>query len=273
VVDPEVGDEVPDEHIDPAELVAEKVQDGTSNRNTEITEQDQLLVLPLIQRARWDEVVDTAAKTIVLANTLAFGLLLVLVMAGDVAENVCWPTDELLTDEMEERSDGGILSELVELVGELAETRSVDLFSGRVEDHVAVKVASGLVVLAVGNLPREVRNKKCRVKDPANGVIDGLGRRERLMAALVCKNPDTSTEKTLKESVASPESRTNRHAWYRLGSDIVVEDVECGRQAGNVASDVGQASDGGPLEAVSRDRIAELLDSVVRNDELVAVRV
>ena len=91
------------------------------------------------------------------------------------------------------------------------------------------------------------------------------------MTALVCKNPDTSTEKTLKESVASPESSTDRHAWYRLGSDVVVEDVECGRQAGDVASDVGHASDGGSLEAVSRDRVTKLLDGVVRDDELVAV--
>lgn len=50
-----------------------------------------------------------------------------------------------------------------------------------------------------------------------------------------------------------------------------MEDVECGSQAGDVASDVGHASDGRPLEAMSRDRITKLLDGVVRNDEFVAV--
>ena len=212
MVDPEVRNEVPDEHVDPAELVAKKVQDSTGNRDAEVTEQDQLLILPLVQRARWDEVVDTTAETVVLANTLALGLLLVLVMASDVAEDICRPADELLSDEVKERGDRGILGELVELVSELAKTRSVDLFCGRVEDHVTVKIAGGLVVLAVGDLPRKVWDKKCRVKDPANRVVDGLGRRERLVTALVCKNPDTSAEKTLKESVASPESSTNRHA-------------------------------------------------------------
>jgi len=178
VVDPEVRNEVPDEHVDPAELVAEQVQDGTSDRDTEVTEQDQVLILALVQRAGWDEVVDTAAKTIVLANTLALGLLLVLVMASDVAENVCRPANKLLSDEVQKRGDWGILGELVELVGELAKTRRVDLSGGRVEDHVAVKVAGGLVVLAVGDLPREVWNEKCRVENPSNGVVDGLGGRE-----------------------------------------------------------------------------------------------
>jgi len=123
-------------------------------------------------------VVDTASEPVVLANTFALRLLLVLVMAGDVADDVCRPANKLLSNEVKKRGNWCILSELVELVSELTKTRRVDLSGRRVEDHVAVKVAGGLVVLAVRDLPREVWDEKCRVENPSNGVVDGLGGRE-----------------------------------------------------------------------------------------------
>lgn len=74
------------------------------------------------------------------------------------------------------------------------------------EDHVALHVASGLVVLAVADFPGEVWDKESRVAKPTNGVVQGLALRERLVSTLVGKHPQTGSKETLEEGVHSPES-------------------------------------------------------------------
>ena len=44
-----------------------------------------------------------------------------------------------------------------------------------------------------------------RVEDPADGVVDGLALRERLVAALVGDDPEAGAEETDKEGVERPE--------------------------------------------------------------------
>jgi len=65
-------------------------------------------------------------------------------------------------------------------------------------------VASGLVVLAMGDLPAEVRHKKSRVKGPTDRVVQNLGSAEGLVAALVGQHPHASTEQALNESIKGP---------------------------------------------------------------------
>merc|ERR1711981_1014541 len=52
------------------------------------------------------------------------------------------------------------------------------------EHHVTLHVSSSLVVLAVGDLPREVWDKKCRVTNPSSGIVENLRWRERLAISL-----------------------------------------------------------------------------------------
>lgn len=42
--------------------------------------------------------------------------------------------------------------------------------------------------------------------DPSDSIVEGLARRERLVAALVSQHPQTGTEQTLDESVQTPKS-------------------------------------------------------------------
>lgn len=230
-------------------------------------------VLVLKQRSTRVEVVDTAAVTVVLAFATALTLLFVVVVAGNVGQEVVGPSNELLAKEHHKGVDGSLLGQLGQFVDELAETSGLLLASARNEDHVALHVASGLVVLAVGHLPAEVRDKQRGVDNPADNVVVKLGGGESTVAALVSQHPETSSEKTLHEGIQAPESEAD---WIRgniLGRHKVVEDIEGGSQAGDVTEDIAKTKQAVALKAVLGDGIPNVLDSVVGNLERVAVGV
>lgn len=58
-----------------------------------------------------------------------------------------------------------------------------------------------------------------------------------------------------------------------LWRDKVVEEVECGGEAGHVAEDIAHALDTITLEAVLGDGVADVLDGVIWDLKRVAVRV
>jgi len=175
-------------------------------------------------------VVDTGEEPVLLANTLAFGLLVVVVMASDIGAEVHQPAAELLEDHVRGSGNGSLLGELGKLVDKFTNTAGVSLASLWQENHVTLHVASGLVVLAVGDLPGEIRDKQSRVKDPANSVVDCLGRRESLVATLVSEDPDTGAKEALHDGVECPKTSSERCRGDVLGSHVVVEEVESGRQ-------------------------------------------
>jgi hypothetical protein len=99
----------------------------------------------------------------------------------------------LLNEEPSETVDGSVLEELVELktllnlallasslLGDLAE-----LGSAGNEDLVAGSVTGGGVVLRVRDPPRVVGDHDEGVEEETHGVVNGLGRREGLVTALV----------------------------------------------------------------------------------------
>jgi hypothetical protein len=209
VVDPEPGNDVPNEDSLEAVDLANESEDGESDGKTKVTEEDQLLVLALVERAVGKEMRDAAAKAVEPADTLALGLLVVVAVASDVEEEVHGPATNLLAKHVESGVDGSLLEELVHLVDGSASAGSEDLASLRHENHVALHVASGLVVLAVADLPGEVRDEESRVAEPTDKVVQGLAVRERLVTALVGKNPETGTNETLDDGVDSPETPTD----------------------------------------------------------------
>lgn len=217
--------------------------------------------------------VDTAKHAVLLALALALGLAVVVVVSGDICHEVHGPSADLLTKGVDEGSDRSLLGQLVELVDGTADTSGVHLSRLRNEDHVTLHVTGGLVVLAVGNLPRKIRDEKDGVADPADGVVEGLGGREGLVAALVGQNPQASTEETLEDGVQSPEDHASSHGRHSVGRHEPVEEVEGGGQRSEVASHVAETTQGRALKAVLGDGIADLLDRVVWDLELVAVRV
>ena len=273
VVDPEPGNPEPNGSVGPAKGVAEVDLDESAEGDAEIAEGDELRVLLLVQGAAGVEVVDAATHAVLLALTASLALALVVVVAGDVGHEVVGPADELLPDEHGQGEDGSLLGQLGHLVQHAADLVGVLLTGARDEDHVALHVAGGLVVLAVGDLPAEVGDEEQRVQEPAGGVVDRARRRESAVTALVGDDPETGTEQALHGRVQTPESEASALARDVLGGDKVVEDVKRGGEASNIAQDVGPAADGRSLEAVLGDGIADVLDGVVRGREVVAVRV
>jgi hypothetical protein len=273
VVDPEVGDEVPDGHVVEPELLDEEVQSGTHQSDTNVAQNDELGVTVLVKRAAGVEVVDTATKTVLLALATTLLLLLVVVVASDVGHEVVGPADELLENEHDQSEGRSLLSEVSKLVGHLAETSSLLLASSGNKDHVTLHVTGSLVVLSVGDLPAEVGDEKRRVKNPTSDIVDEARVGESTVATLVSDDPKTGAEKTLENGVDGPETSTGGGGGDVLGGHKVVPDAEGGSEEDNVAKDVSVSLEGGALEAVLGDGIVDVLDGEVGNLELVAVGV
>lgn len=153
MVDPQVRQKIPDKQILEAKGLADKGERGDSESNAEIGEEDEVLVLVLVQWAGWDKVVDATANAVFLANTLALRLAIVVIVSGNVGQDVHGPSNQLLTDEMDQARDWCLLGQLIQFVGSLSESCSIGFASLRNEDHVALHVTSGLVMFAVGDLP------------------------------------------------------------------------------------------------------------------------
>lgn len=273
VVHPEVGEKVPDSQVGPAKGRTEVVESRAGEKQTEIRDENVGGLLVVVERAAGDKVVDTAASTVVLALATALTLALVVVVASDVGEEVVGPADELLADEEGKGVGGSVLGELAQLVDQTAETRSLLLAGTGHKDHVALHVAGGLVVLAVGILPGEVGDEQGRVKNPASDVVDEVGIREGAVSALVGNDPETSAKETLEEGVDSPESTADPDVGDVLGGHVVVVDGKGGGEVEHVAEDVEITLEGGALEAVLGNGIANVLDGEVGRSELVAVGV
>jgi len=156
VVDPKIWKPVPDKHVEVTKLLAEGVEDSPDNGEAKIAEQDQLGVSCLVQRAVRVEVVDTAEPTIALAFSSALSLVFVVVVTGDVDENVQGPSRKLLADQFQRRRDRGLLCQLVELVGKMTDFAGIYFSCLGNENHVPLHVTGSLVVLAVRDLPREI---------------------------------------------------------------------------------------------------------------------
>jgi hypothetical protein len=91
------------------------------------------------------------------------------------------------------------------------------------------------------------------------------------MATFVGNDPETSSKETLERSVYAPEQGSYRRGGNVFRSHEVVEDGEGGDKADHVAEDVNVAFEGGSLEAVLWDGIADILNGEVGGRELVAI--
>lgn len=215
--------------------------------------------------------VDAREPTVALALAASLGLVLMVVVAGHVGEEIHGPTDQLLGKKVDGGHNGGFLRQLVELVEGLAQTRCI-LFAGLGhKDHVPSNVARGLVMLAVRDLPREVRHEQGRMANPTDGVVQLLGRREGLVTTLVGQHPDPGTEQPLGYCVQRPQQDPSCVIGHRLRGHIVVEHIKHGRENEQIPSNVRQTPDGRPLIAVGRNGIPNLLDGVVGKLKLVAI--
>jgi len=270
---PKIWQTIPHSQIQPAKIPSKQHKRSRRDGNAKVTQQDQILVFLLVQRTLWIEVVDASSNTIVTTFAFPFQLLLMVVMSGHVGQQIPRPAEELLNKTPKQRHDGRLLRRLGNIVCGAAHPAGILGAGLGHEDHVALEVAGGLVVLAVRDLPAEVGHQQRRVQQPADRVVQPLRRRERLVPALVRQHPQPRPEQALHERIRAPQPEPHRRERHRLRRHVLVEDVEGRCQASYVSGHVGEAARGRPLEAVRRDGIADLLDGVVGDLEFVAVAV
>lgn len=275
VVNPKVGNTIPKENVEGSKLLGSGIQRVSHQGNSDVGQNNQLGILGLVQRRGRVEVRNSSKVSVLLSNSTSLLLAVVVVVSGNVGEEVKNPSNELLGDRVGEGSDGSLLGELGNIVRDSSSVTTEVLSAGLGnEDHVLLQVSGGVVVLSVGNLPGEVGNQQRAVKDPSNGVVENLGLREGLVTTLVSENPDSSSEKSLGESIDSPGGTANES---RLasdgGDDVVLHSPEGSGEKSKVAGDVGKRADSRALEAVLGNGITNVLDGEVGDLELVSVGV
>ena len=124
VINPEIWQSIPDQQIGPAEGATEVEQDGASQKEPKVGQQNQTLVLLLIQRAERVEVVD-ATITVLATDALTFRLLMMVVVASDIHDEIQRPSEDLLGNEVSCGEDWSLFEKLVHLVHEPAHFRGM----------------------------------------------------------------------------------------------------------------------------------------------------
>ena len=238
VVDPKVGNDVPHSQVRPSKVLANEDKNTDRYSKTEITQENELGVLGLVQWARWVKMVNAASETILFALATAFMLALMVVVASDVERDIQEPANKLLSNHMASGIEGSFFHQLRQLVGVVAIPRGIHFAGFGHKDHVTIDMTSRLVMFAVRDLPRKVRNQQGGMTDPAHRVVEHFRWRERLMPTLVRQYPQASTEQALHEGIHCPEHRPNWSGRDIFRSHIIVKDIESDGQRSNVSGDV-----------------------------------
>lgn len=178
VIDPEVWSQVPNKEVRKSKRLADIDECSNGDSKAHITQKNELCILGLVERRRRIEMVDTREIPILLSQAAPLGLPVMVVVPGHVGHQIHQPAAQLLREHVRRGGNGGLLSQLVQLVHELADATGVDITRLGHEDHVTLHVPRGLVVLAVRDLPAEIGYQKRRMTEPSHGIVEGLRRRE-----------------------------------------------------------------------------------------------
>ena len=149
------------------------------------------------------------------------------------------------------------------LVHKIARPRGMLFAGSRTEHHITLDVASGLVMLAMADLPAEVRDQQGRVAEPADCIIQPLAWRERLMPTFMGQYPKSGAEETLNECIGGPETSSQRQGWHVFWSAVCVEEVEGRCKQSHISGHIHETCNGRPLEAVLWYGISYLFDGEV----------
>lgn len=273
VVHPEVRSQVPHEKVRESIRLADPEKNRSGDQKTQVAEEDQLGILCFVQGAVGIEMVDTTAKAILLADTTSFTLDLMLVVTSDIGQQVHGPASQLLGDQGVGGVERSLFGKFIKLVKQVAFPRGPLLPGGWNEDHISFHVTSCFVVLAVRDLPREIRHQQRRVTKPAHSIVQNLALGEGLVTTFVGQHPQASTEETLHNGVQKPETSSQRGRWDRFWRDESVEEVEGGRQRDDVSCNIVETSGRRPVETTLGDGIVNVFDGVIWDLEGVAIGV
>lgn len=254
VVDPEVGDNVVKSNGRESPLLDGQVDKSHGSQNTNVRDDNVHKVLLVKDRRR--------GKKVVGSPLVSVGVLL----ASNVGEKVHNPAKELLKKNVPKGKNGSVLGSL----GDVSNREELLLSLGN-ENHISLEVTSSLVVLTVRDSPGVVGDKKGRVKDPANNVVDSLRVGESAVAALVGKNPAASTKETLDKAISNPSNNSKRDPRDQV--EISVGSVGKKTNKEKVSGDVGKGLDVRALVAFSGNGVENFLDGELRDNKGLTVGV
>jgi hypothetical protein len=123
-------------------------------------------------------------------------------LSSGVGEQVQVQATNLLKDQSQETHDWSLFRDLRD--DRLTLNLDVLLLGVWNKDHVSSQVTGGLVMLTMGELPREVWNQQIRVKNPTNKVVNPGIVTERTVSTFMGQNPQTKTKETQTVSINIP---------------------------------------------------------------------
>lgn len=271
IIDKEVWSAVIDEQVPQTSLPPDQSEGTDPSQKTKIAHQNEWPILLIKDGAGRQKVIDAASGTVLLPLAASSGSGGMVVVASRVVGQIHDPSEKLLGNHMESGEDRSLLGHLRDLVDKLAHLAGISLTSCRHEDHVTLQVAGKVVMLAVGDLPCEVWHTETGMKNEANSVVQSPRLGEGLVATLVSKDPESSTDPASNNGVDEPQCTTQKRRCNVLWCDERLEDVQECSPLNNITGYVAQASGGGTLEAMTRDGVAQVIVGIVWKLELVAV--
>lgn len=211
VVYPEIRNEVVRDHLSETSLCTPIVETAENQANTQIRSDDLGEMTRVKDCRRWVEVI--GASWIVL-------------LTRSVSNQVHWPADELLEEEVDKDGEWSVLEEFRNLqllffrhvdTGEnflisifIVELRAISLSTCfRDKDLVSRHVTGGSVVFSMANSPAVVRDKEEGVEDETDRIVDGFAGGVGLMAAFMGNDPQTSPNEAQSEPKEGPERGRN----------------------------------------------------------------
>lgn len=280
MVPPHVGDKVEKANHGPADNGRSEPQGAADQDETEVSKSN-------VEGLRGAENGRCRLKVALTQPALLLALLGV-GTGRDVEEHVHLPASKLVSDELDEVDDGGILEDLgVHVEGSNGALGAV-VGGGRDKDHVLLHVGGEAVVTVVlkgdralamqasrllprpkktyRELPGEVGDTQAGVQSPANEVVEARVDGEGAVATLVGEDPDAGADETLSPAVDHPGGKSS--VGVLNGRDVGHSEVDEGSSQRQVASDVAQRASGGGLEAVLGDSIANGLNIGELGDSL-----
>ena len=174
MIDPQVWNPVPHEHVLPAISLPQNKQYGAYGGQAKVRPDNEVLILFLIDRAGRIEVVDTTSKSIVLALPFTLNLLRMNIMTGSIIDEIQWPPYKLLSDERQSSHDWRLFCKLGHFMSEAAQLCGISFACRRYKDLITLHVTGRFVMFAMADLPGEIWDKEQAVTEEANGIVQCL---------------------------------------------------------------------------------------------------